>query len=123
MAGECIWFGVTIDKIHALAFRQLLFLLDHLLKRAVAPLGRQEEILAASLGFARVEEKAPQTSSICPSMPGDAMHRADKCAATAADHSITNFSTHDGLIKKTKSCIETGWAVFILAAPRQVNGD
>ena len=49
------------------------------------------------------------------------MHGADKRAAAAADHSVTNFSAHDDLIKK--SWIETGWAVFILAASRQVNGD
>ena len=39
-------------KIHALISRQRRLLDDHLLKRAVATTGRQEEIAAAGLGLA-----------------------------------------------------------------------
>jgi hypothetical protein len=61
------------------------------------------------------------------------MDRPDKRAASAADHSETNFSAHKGeglnqvaapglFIRSVKVGIELGVAVFIVAAVFQVNG-
>jgi hypothetical protein len=52
---------------------------------------------------------------------GNAVNGADKRTATAADHSVTNFSAHNFLVITVKE-IETGCSAFILSALRQVNG-
>jgi hypothetical protein len=83
-------------EIHALLHRQRCFPDDHLLKRAVTAPGREEEILAADLGFAGVgRERAAHQLDLAIHVRRDAMHPADECTSAATNHSITNFSTHN----------------------------
>jgi hypothetical protein len=68
--------------------------LGHLLVVAVGALRIDEEVGAGSpWSLAGSEEKAPATiSGLAVHVRGDAVHRADEGAASAADHAITKFA-------------------------------
>ena len=84
------------NEIHPLALGHSRLLGDHLLKRSITAFGGQKQIPAAGFGLARATgERAADQLDLPVHVCGNTMHRADEGAATAADHSVTNFSAHD----------------------------
>ncbi len=88
--------GDNGDEIHALVCGKSLFGMDHFLVGTVTPVWRKEEICAGrfrSFGIAR--ESAADQFDLAVHVCCDAVDCTDESAAAAADHTITNFSTHD----------------------------
>ena len=83
-------------EIHPLIRGQGRLFLDHFLKRAVAAFGGEKQVAATGLGFPwTAGERATDQFNLLIHCRGDAMHRTDESAASAADHSVTNFSAHN----------------------------
>lgn len=84
------------DEVHAFVGGQSLFGMDHFLKRPVAAVGREEEVCSGGFGACGVAgERAADQFNLAVHICCDAVDSADESAAAAADHSVTNFSTHD----------------------------
>ena len=82
-------------KIHPLTRRQRLLLLNHLLKRPVTALSRQEKIRTGCLRSLGVRRKRTADEfNLLINCGRNAVHSANKCATPAADHAHPDFSVH-----------------------------
>jgi hypothetical protein len=84
------------DKVHALIGRERFFLLEHLLKGAVAAVWRQVEVRARIARALRLTAECSADQLDLPIDVGcDPVNGSDKGATPTTDHAHANFSTHE----------------------------